>query len=169
MKKSFLFIFIFNTLMSQFNIFAQENTEQKAIINELNSRVFGKGHVTIYEDEVIKNLVGRPIAPSHTIYSTGDGSQHYIKMRGFKIQAFAGNDQRSSKNEAYHKQKLINSSYPDQETVVLFDAPFWRLRVGNFKTREEAQEMLKNMQKTFSNFGKEMYIVMDEVKIPVDY
>lgn len=169
MKKNFLFIFLVTMLMCQTSAYAQEDTQQKTIINELNSTVFGKGHVTVYEDEAIKGVLGRRITPSHTIYSTGDGSQRYFKMRGFKIQAFAGNNQRNSKNEAYYKQRLINSSYPDQETVVLFDAPFWRLRVGNFKTREEAQEVLNNMKRTFPNFGKEMYIVMDEVKIPVDY
>ncbi|HRU13054.1 MAG TPA: SPOR domain-containing protein [Dysgonamonadaceae bacterium] len=54
------------------------------------------------------------------------------------------------------------------ETVVLFDSPFWRLRVGNFKTREEAEQVLDELRTAFPSFGKEMYIVTDEVKIPVD-
>ena len=72
------------------------------------------------------------------------------------------------KNEAYYKQGLINTSFPEQETVVTFDSPFWRLRVGNFKTREEATAMLNDMRKTFPAFGREMYVVIDEVKIPLE-
>jgi hypothetical protein len=89
-------------------------------------------------------------------------------MRGYKIQAFAGNNQRTSKNEADRKQTLIQQRFPDLETVVLFDSPFWRLRVGNFKTREEAEQVMDELRKAFPSFGKEMYIVTDEVKIPVD-
>ncbi|MGB4446309.1 MAG: SPOR domain-containing protein, partial [Dysgonamonadaceae bacterium] len=92
----------------------------------------------------------------------------YIKMRGYKIQAFAGNDQRTSKNEAYSKQALINQAFPELETVIIFDSPFWRLRVGNFKTREEAEKVLDEMRMAFPSFGKEMYIVPDEVKIPIE-
>ena len=89
-------------------------------------------------------------------------------MRGFKIQAFSGNNQRTSKNEANTKQRLIDEAFPEYETVVTFESPFWRLRVGNFRTRDEATHVLNEMKKTFPSFGKEMYIVIDEVKIPVE-
>jgi len=89
-------------------------------------------------------------------------------MRGYKIQVFSGNDQRTSKNEALRKQNQINKAFPELEAVVLFDSPFWRLRVGNFATREEAEEVMEELKKTFPSFGKEMYIVVDEVKIPIN-
>jgi Sporulation related domain. len=145
---------------------AQTSSQKKEIINELNSFVPGKGRVTVYEDESIKNVLGRSMAPPRTVYSNTEGAQYY-KVRGFKIQVFSGNNQRTSKNEANHKQDLINRSFPEQETVVLFDSPFWRLRVGNFKSREEAQGVMREISRAFPAFGKEMYIVVDEVKIPI--
>lgn len=147
-----------------FPMMAQNN---KAIVEELTKDSQGKGVVRIYEDESIKQVVGREMAPPRTVYSTRDGAVQYVKMRGYKIQAFSGNNQRTSKNEAYYKQGLVNSSFPEHETVVSFDSPFWRLRVGNFKSRGEANEVLKIMKTAFPAFGKEMYIVVDEVKIPV--
>jgi hypothetical protein len=89
-------------------------------------------------------------------------------MRGYKIQAFSGNNQRTSKNEAYYKQSLLNNSFPQHETAVLFESPFWRLRVGNFQGREEAESVLAEIRRSFPSFGKEMYIVVDEVKIPIN-
>jgi hypothetical protein len=89
-------------------------------------------------------------------------------MRGYKIQAFAGNNQRTSKNEAYRKQAMINQAFPELETVVIFDSPFWRVRVGNFKSRDEAAAVLRELRNAFPSFGKEMYIVTDEVKVPVN-
>jgi hypothetical protein len=42
------------------------------------------------------------------------------------------------------------------------------LRVGNFKTRTEAEEAMQELRGSFPSFGKEMYIVVDEVKIPIN-
>lgn len=151
-----------------FNATAQSQKQHKEILADLNAVKPGQGRVMIFEDKAITEVLGRSMSPARTVYTTGDGSVQYVKMRGFKIQAFSGNNQQTSKNEAYYKQRLINTSFPEQETVVTFDSPFWRLRVGNFKTREDAAEVLSDIRKTFPAFGKEMYIVIDEVKIPVD-
>ena len=145
----------------------QQSTQKKEILNALNSTVPGKGRVTVYEDESIRNVLGRSMAPPRTVYTNAEGSVQYHKMRGYKIQAFSGNNQRTSKNEAYRKQGLLNGSYPEHETVVLFESPFWRLRVGNFAERADAEQALKEIRRTFPSFGKEMYIVVDEVKIPI--
>jgi|SRR5690606_10399992 hypothetical protein len=147
---------------------SQGSSQKKEILQELNAVVPGKGRVTVYEDESISRVLGRPMAPTRPVYTSADGSTQFHKMRGFKIQAFSGNDQRTSKNEAIRKQTQINNLFPEHETVVLFDSPFWRLRVGNFTTREEAEAVMQELRKAFPSFGKEMYIVVDEVKIPVN-
>ena len=42
------------------------------------------------------------------------------------------------------------------------------LAIGNcFKTREEANAALKQIKEQFPDFGKEMYIITDTVKIPL--
>lgn len=155
-------------LLISSGISAQSSSQKKEILQDLNSVVPGKGRVMVYEDESISQVLGRPVALPRTVYTNAEGTIQYYKMRGYKIQAFSGNNQRTSKNEANRKQTLINNSFPELETVVLFDSPFWRLRVGNFQTREEAQKMMTELKETFPSFGKEMYIVVDEVKIPVD-
>lgn len=161
------YIFVLFLLMSSGNLFAQSSVQKKEILQELNSIEPGKGRVIVYEDESITHVLGRPMAPPRNVYTSTDGATQYYRVRGFKIQAFSGNNQRTSKNEALRKQQQINNAYPEYETVLLFESPFWRLRVGNFEHREEAEEVLKEMVKSFPSFGKEMYIVVDEVKIPV--
>ena len=140
--------------------------QQKKIIHELSAHRPGRGSVRVFEDNAVKDVLGRRMAPPRPVYGSGD--QQFVKMRGFKIQAFAGNNQRTSKNEANHKQGLISQAFPEHETVISFDSPFWRLRVGNFKTRAEANEAMEAMREVFPAFGREMYVVVDEVRIPVD-
>lgn len=157
------------SLDAQVQILNQNNSKQKnEILKELNSNKQNSGDVTVYEDESITHILGRPMGPSRTIYTDAEGSVRYYKMRGYKVQAFSGNNQRTSRDEAYRKQSLINNQFPDLETVVLFESPFWRLRVGNYKSRGEAEEAMRDLKNSFPSFGKEMYVVVDEVKIPVN-
>lgn len=168
MRFIFYYPILFLLLLVSTGAYAQSSPQKKEILRELNSAVSGKGRVFVYEDESIGHVLGRSMAPPRTVYTNAEGSTQYYRIRGWKIQAFSGNNQRTSKNEAHQKQQLINNLYPEHETVVLFESPFWRLRVGNFETRSEAEEVLKEMVRSFPSFGKEMYIVMDEVKIPVN-
>lgn len=168
MKRYIHYPFFFLFMLVSVSVQAQSSSQKKEILQELNTVVPGKGRVMVYEDESISHILGRSMAPPRTVYTNAEGTVQYHKMRGFKIQAFSGNNQRTSKNEANRKQRLINNAYPDQETVVLFDSPFWRLRVGNFTSRDEAGEVMQELRRTFPSFGKEMYIVVDEVKIPIN-
>lgn len=148
-------------------LYGQQAHSNNKILQELNTDKPGKGRVRVYEDENISGIVGRSMAPPRQIYTTPDGSMQYYKMRGYKIQVFSGNNQRTSREEATRKKQLIEHAFPEHEAVVLFDSPFWRLRVGNFEKREEAEEVMKEIQRAFPSFGREMYVVVDEVKIPV--
>ncbi|MDD3967573.1 MAG: SPOR domain-containing protein [Proteiniphilum sp.] len=159
--------FLLSFLLLTTLLYGQQASRENNILQELNSTVPGKGRVTVYEDERIRGVVGRPVAAPRPVYTSADGSMQYHKMRGYKIQAFSGNDQRTSRNEATHKQRLIEGAFPGHEAVVLFDSPFWRLRVGNFERRDEAEEVMEEIRKAFPSFGREMYIVVDEVKIPI--
>lgn len=144
-----------------------QSAQKNDILKELNA-TSGRGSVRVYEDESIKHVLGRPMSPPRTVYTSADGATQFYRMRGFKVQAFSGNNQRTSKDEAHRKQAQINGTFPDMETAVLFESPFWRLRVGNFTTRDEAEEAMQDLQRAFPSFGKEMYIVVDEVKIPIN-
>lgn len=169
MKVQLIVKLILLTLFCQvLSVAAQQSatSASKSILEELNTARRGQGSVIVYEDEAIKGILAKPNSANLPVYTSEDGTTQYVKMRGFKIQVFSGNNQRKSKDEAYSKQRLINDRFEDIETVVYFKSPRWILRAGNFRTREEADVMLKEIAKQFPSFGKEMYIVSDIVKIP---
>lgn len=167
MKSVSIFLCIMALCCAMPSAFAQQSKQRNEILTELQKVEGGKGTVKVFEDEAITGVLGKSMAAPRRVYSTGSGEVQYFRMRGFKIQAFSGNNQRTAKNEANQKQRLISNAFPDHETVVLFDSPFWRLRVGNFKTRQEANEVMREIRRKFPSFGKEMYVVVDEVKIPI--
>ena len=159
--KKYIFTFLFLVLVTGYS-FAQN--VQGDIVRDLNTSKYGQGNVKVFQDETIQSIVA--IRSDSILKDDTDLPTNYVKAKGFKIQVFSGNNQSKSKNEAFSKKAQVENAFPEMETVVTFNSPFWRLRVGNFQTREEAQEVLKEMKRKFPSF-KEMYIVADTVKRPV--
>lgn len=82
-----------------------------------------------------------------------DGNKGYAQSSGFRIQVFSDNDYRTAKNNALYKEGLIQQAFPELETYVTFTSPFWRLRVGDFRSYEEAGNALIQLKKEFPPNG----------------
>lgn len=71
-----------------------------------------------------------------------------MRATGYRIQVYAGGNNRQSKSEAYRIADLVRSTFSDANVYTSFISPRWTCRVGDFKTREEAAEMLQRMRET---------------------
>jgi len=136
----------------------------KTIFDSLEESGAGKGSVLIHQSDEIRRLVGARLHGANVEQADG-GS--FLVLDGFRAQIFSGNNQRLSKDEAFKKEKELLELYPDLSTYVTYTAPFWRLRVGDYRTHEEAYHTLRQLQQSFPSFAKEMYIVKEKIRIPL--
>ncbi|MDR0538221.1 MAG: SPOR domain-containing protein [Tannerellaceae bacterium] len=168
MKHKSKFIVLTTFLACTTNLSAQiglENNSQSSktsIFDELQTPGPGKGKVIIDQPSGIRNLVGSQIIGE--IKTTNDG-RSYIQYQGFRVQIFSGNEQRTAKEEALKREREIKDAMPDLNTYVNFDAPFWRLRVGDFTSREEAYDVQIRLMQLLPKYKKETYIVKEEIKL----
>lgn len=162
---------LFVALCSAFSLSAQTTDDNAAtvhvmtIFDRLSSRQAGKGVVTVNQSDEIKRLVG---ARKYGKNVETTENETFLKIQGFRTQVFSGNNQRKSKDEAFKKEKEIKELFPDMPTYVTYNAPFWKLRVGDFRSHEEAYRTLRLLMDAFPLYAKEMYIVKEEVKIPLN-
>lgn len=166
MKRFFyiLFFVIGLAVMNSPRVNAQGNTNASSIFEALDTYSFGKGEVIITQPAALRNMVGTRARGSGVEELDG---KSYLKVQGFRTQVFSGNDQRKSKEEAFKKEKEIKELFPDLPTYVTYAAPFWKLRVGDFTSHEEAYHIKVELAKAFPAYGKEMYIVREEVLLPL--
>ncbi|MDR0412905.1 MAG: SPOR domain-containing protein [Dysgonamonadaceae bacterium] len=137
---------------------------QATIVEELKSDANpADGVIRIESDAAITALVGMP--NSRLIAAE---NHDYIERAGFRIQVFMGNDHQTARSEASSKQASIREIFPELSTYLIYEAPNWRLLAGDFAYREEAVIFQQQLQKRFPQFGKEMYIVADKIKFPVE-
>lgn len=153
MKKIGLLLFLFAS--SLVCIQAQN------IVKSLERNIPGQGKVTIHQDPQIESLLG----VERTISSSSTGEQKTIKISGFRIQAYAGNNTRQAKTDAYNVASRVKEYFPDLSVYTMFNPPRWLCRVGDFRTIEEADAMMRKLKAT--GVFKEVSIVKDQVNITI--
>jgi Sporulation related domain. len=138
-------------------VWAGTSVQAQNIVKSLERTVPGQGKVTIHQDPRIEALIGmeRPVT----------GEQKVIKTSGFRIQAYAGNNTRQAKNDAYHVASQIKEYFPELTVYTSFNPPRWLCRVGDFRSIEEADATMRKMKAT--GVFKEVSIVKDQINIPL--
>jgi len=131
MKKSGLLIFLllFTALAS---------AQQRTLVQELQRDIPGKGQIRIEGDVRLDSLIG-------IMSEAQSGSK--IKAKGYRIQVYAGNNTRASKERANEVDKYIRSNYPDLPVHTEFKNPRWLCTVGDFLYYEEAYDVMRKLKK----------------------
>lgn len=131
--------------------------QSQNIVKSLERRVPGQGKVTIHQDPRIETLLG-------TEY-TSTGEQTVLKSAGYRVQVYAGNNSRTARNEATQMASKVKEYFPDLRTYAFFTSPRWLCRVGDFRSIEEADAMMRKLRAT--GVFKEVSIVKDQINIPL--
>lgn len=113
------------------------------LINFLALGVFAQeaAKVTIVKDPLIDSLIARRIALNKGV--TKDGTP--IIVYGYRVQVFFGNDRK----QAYSEQARFNSLYPELGTYISYTQPNYRVKVGDFRTKAEAQRLVTELRPQF--------------------
>ena len=128
-----------------------------------------QGNVELVQDPRLEELLGKNSkiynAASHL--QVNKSGERVIVAPGYRVRVFSGNNQITSKNEAFKIEDELKFYIPDLQTYVLFKTPNWRLLVGNYRTQEEATAALRTLKKKFPIYGREMFVVKEDIEIPL--
>jgi hypothetical protein len=79
------------------------------------------------------------------------------KVKGFRIQITSTN----SRDRAFNAKAAVQSKFPDQKVYTTYQAPLFKVRVGDFLKREDAEKYRKLM---LSIFPDGLYVVEDVIE-----
>ncbi|RFM34612.1 SPOR domain-containing protein [Chitinophaga silvisoli] len=65
---------------------------------------------------------------------------------GFRVQVISTN----KRNEATDMKARVMQLYPDYRTYLDYQAPYFKVRVGDFKTRDEAADLREKLSSSFT-------------------
>ena len=86
------------------------------------------------------------------------------KVNGYRVQVFAGGNSRNDRIKAERIGNEVKSLFPGVPVYVHFYSPRWICRMGNYRTYEEAHDVLNQVK----NLGYQSAIIV-KGKITVQY
>lgn len=70
-----------------------------------------------------------------------------VKKRGFRVQIYSG----TNRNEAYAVQSRFKNQYADIDSYINYEEPNYRVKVGDFTSRTEANNFLRILRSQYNN------------------
>ncbi|RLD60442.1 MAG: hypothetical protein DRJ01_09655 [Bacteroidetes bacterium] len=154
MKRLFLFFLVIQVFNIDVLVAQGDNSQDFCFFNHIQKNDSQTGQINIYQSKSIETLVNKFISINK--------KQRGIK--GYRIQIFSASGQQA-REEAKNVRTEFISNYPDFDYRLiypLYQPPFFKIRVGDYRTKEEALKFYKQVVKKFPN----SYIVKAIINYP---
>ena len=142
--KKILFIL---TLFVVVNLSAQNTTD----VNQPDTN-----SVIIHKDPRLDQLVKKQIQINE---ETTRNARRITK--GYRLLVINTN----KREEAVDAKAKVYTYFPELKSYLYYQSPFFKLKVGNFKDKKEAEDYQKKLQQFFT---KGVYIMNDTIEIKLD-
>lgn len=118
-----------------------------------HSKGLGSGDVQFHQDIRIEDLV---------INNAAQGTK---ELQGYRVQVFSSNEQRTAKDEAFKIEQRLKQGFPLHNVYVSYTSPFWKVRLGDFETQDEARMFAEEVAQKFPSLRNHTYTVRDRITL----
>ena len=111
-----------------------------------------RGKVEVDKNPKVDSLIGNYLVGGKT------GNGNAPSSNGFRVQIFSG----SSRKGAYAAQAKFLDKYPAVPTYVTYREPNFKVHVGDFRSRLEAEKMMDDLKDYFAG----LFIIEEKINLP---
>ncbi|HPH23644.1 MAG TPA: SPOR domain-containing protein [Chitinophagaceae bacterium] len=109
--------------------------------------------IIVRKDERIDVLTSKQILVNKRSSMLTSSGQY----KGFRLQVISTND----REKAFGIKSDLMNRYPEEKAYVMFQSPYFKVRIGNFIKREDANKFRKNLNKLFP---QGVFVVEDAIE-----
>lgn len=136
-----------------------EAQESAKVISDYIENTSG-GKVKITQPEALRARLMPKL-----VTEEAETAEEVTKAVGYRIQVFSDNNQRTAKAQAQARERNIATQFPELNVYLLYKSPSWRVRVGDFKTRSEAEQVMHEIKEAFPAYAGEVTVVVDRINL----
>lgn len=152
---------LLNTIICLAAIFCCRAENPATIADHINA----SGIATVFQPAGLNARLMPKAAAEPATEPGADQEKPAASVGGYRIQLFSGNNARTAKSQATSRATRVDEQFPEYATYVSFDAPYWRLKVGDFRSYEEATAALARLKAAMPEYAREMRVVRDKITV----
>lgn len=85
-----------------------------------------------------------------------------VERNGYRVQIYSSNKQQIAKTEAMQLEKSMKEQL-DSKVYVQYASPFWKVRIGDYRTLDEANAAKEDLIRRFPQLQSSTYVVRDRI------
>ena len=164
MKRRLFAIALMAAMCSGYVSAADESSEASVAGVGIIGIIEAPGNIAIVYPPALLNRLQPPVQeeteePTHAAATT---IQAATKV-GYRIQVFDDNNPSSAKHDAQVRSQQMQARFPEWRTYIQFNSPYWRVKVGDFKTRSEAEAAMSSIRSAFPAISPSLRVVRDRI------
>lgn len=118
-----------------------------------------KGEVIVVKNPLIDSLIAKRLELNQVkATATNPSSSVVYPSIGYRVQIYYGSDRR----EMFAEQSRFKGSYPKLNSYITYKEPNYYLRVGDFRTRQEAQAFYNELRPNYTT----LFIFREKINPP---
>lgn len=118
-----------------------------------------ESNVVIVQDQAIDTILSKHIEMNETLLQNEDN----YAIDGFRIQIFEESGNKSS-TQAREVMAEFSEKFTDIPVYLTWQAPNFKVRVGDFHSRMQAEGFLKKIQRDYPI----AWVIRDKIKYPIN-
>ncbi|MBP1639086.1 MAG: Sporulation protein [Bacteroidetes bacterium] len=165
-NKSCVLVLLSALFTSVFDLSAQN------IFSHLESKDSStKASIKVHQDQRVESLVygvkkNPVVSESPAVAVSAAEVVNTTEVQGYRVQVYSSNVQRMAKSEAFRIEGELQQLLPDIPVYVSYHSPFWKVRAGNCRSMQEAQQLKSEIGDAYPQVKRDLYVVRDKVKVP---
>ena len=147
MKRFFVIVFAVLTSLSMWAQELSDNPSRPNLVDSLTG-------VELVQDSTVGVLLNAVMR----------GKLELVELDGYRVQVYSSNQQQTAKAEALNLEDKLKDKI-NQTVYVQYIPPFWKVRIGDFRTYNEAKEYKNEFVELYPKLMGDKYIVRDKIQV----
>ena len=93
-----------------------------------------------------------------------NGKRELVEIEGYRVQIYSSNQQQTAKAEALELEARLKDKV-NQTIYVQYLPPFWKVRLGDFRSYDDAREYKKIFVEQYPAMMGDTYIVRNKIQV----
>lgn len=129
--------------------------------------IVASGNIVIDQPEALARLlVYRPVIVTDSEAEASENQHsHPVVRTGYRVQVFDDNNPRTARRNAEAANQRIASQFPHLRSYMSFNSPYWRVKVGDFRSRAEAEATMAEIRQAFPSLSPYLRVVRDKINL----